>query len=423
MEYHSDGWREPTLAENLARAGVSRRDFLKYCGGLAAIFATGSTVLGPLAKASAAVVPGAITGTKIAEALGGVTKPVVVWLQLQECTGCMESTLRSGGTTVEEVVLSLLSVNYNELVMAAAGEAADHALEEANASDHILVVNGSIPTKDNGIYCAIGGKSAEQILRDSAKNASAILAVGACAVWGSVQAAKPNPTGAVGVDSIIKDKPVINVAGCPPIGEVITATVAYILTHGDLPKTDAEGRPLFAYDQRIHDSCPRRPHFDAGQYVRTFDDQGARSGWCLYHVGCKGPSTFSPCPIIQWNLRTSWPIGAGHPCIGCTEKDFFDRYTPFYRVLPKVPGLGVEATATKVGLGLVGATVAAVGVHAGVTALRNAAGKKAEAAEPLAAFGDVETVAEEPEQDLQATAEVGQDTVADAATDETGKAE
>jgi len=382
MAYQLDGWSEPTLRENLAKAGVSRRAFLGFCGGLAAVFATGTLSTG---RASAAALPANV----IAQQLGDQTKPNVVWLQLQECTGCMESALRSGGTTVEEVVLNLMSVNYNELVMAASGEAADKALADTNAEPHILVVNGSIPTKDGGIYCTIGGKSAEQVLRDAAENATAILAVGACAVWGSVQASKPNPTGAVGVDQIIKNKPVVNVAGCPPIGEVITATVAYILTHGELPKLDAEGRPLFAYDQRIHDSCPKRPHFDAGQYVRTFDDEGARNGWCLYRMGCKGPSTFSACPIFQWNMHTSWPIGAGHPCIGCTEKDFYDRFTPFYRVLPKVAGVGVEATAEKIGWGVVGATVAGVGIHAGATAIRRAASRKAAADdEPLAAFGD-----------------------------------
>lgn len=385
MSIDVGGWQEPTLGENLERAGVSRRDFMKFCSGLAAVFAAGSPIAQAIPAFAASPAP---TAEQIATQLAAVTKPIVVWLQLQECTGCMESTLRSGGTTVEEVVLSLLSVNYNELVMAAAGEAANKALDDANAQKHILVVNGSIPTKDGGIYCTIGGKSAEQVLRESAKNASAILGVGACAVFGSVQAAKPNPTGAVGVDEIIKDKPVVNVSGCPPIGEVITATIAYILTHGDLPKLDAEGRPLFAYGQRIHDSCPRRPHFDAGQYVRTFDDGGAREGWCLYDVGCKGPSTFSPCPIIQWNMHTSWPIGAGHPCIGCTEKHFFDRFTPFYNKLPQVPGLGVEATAEKVGWGLVGAVGVGVAAHAGITAVRHLADRKAVDNEPLGAFGE-----------------------------------
>lgn len=421
MTYDVSGWQEPTLAENLTRAGFQRRDFLKYCGELAAVFAVGGLALPAATAATAQASTATVTAEHIAEKLGAVKKPNVVWLQLQECTGCMESTLRSGGTTVEEAVLNLLSVNYNELVMAASGEAANKALDDTNAEPHILVVNGSIPTKDGGIYCTIGGKSAEQVLRESAAKATAVLAVGACAVWGSVQASKPNPTGAVGVDEIIKDKPVINVSGCPPIGEVITATIAYILTHDDLPKTDSEGRPLFAYDQRIHDSCPRRAHYDAGQYVRTFDDEGARNGWCLYEMGCKGPSTFSACPVIKWNLGTSWPIGAGHPCIGCTEKQFFDRFTPFYQTLPDVTGLGVEATAEKVGWGLVGATVAGVGIHAGVTALRLAGSRRhAEGSEPLQAFGDAERVwLPTPKRRVDATAPIPDGRDADAS----GKAE
>ena len=277
--------------------------------------------------------------------------------------------------------------------MAAAGDAANKALDDANLSDHILVVNGSVPTKDGGIYCTIGGKSAEQVLKDAAKNASAVLAVGACAVWGSVQASNPNPTGAVGVDQIITDKKVINVSGCPPIGEIITACVAYLLTHGEAPALDSQNRPLFAYEARIHDNCPRRAHYDAGQYVRSFDDDGARRGWCLYHMGCKGPGTFSPCPIVQWNEHTSWPIGAGHPCIGCTEKDFFDKFTPFYHELPAVPGFGVETTATKIGAGVAGVALAAVAVHAGVTAVRQSTAKKEAETEPLAAFGDEPTKA------------------------------
>mgnify|MGYP000862276555 FL=1 len=389
MSYELNGWSEPTLEGNLIRAGFDRRDFLKYCGELAAVFAVGGAVIGSATPAAAAPIPAEV----IADKLGALKKPLVVWLQLQECTGCMESTLRSGGVTIEEAILKLLSVDYNELVMQAAGDAANKVLDDTNAQPHILVVNGSIPTKDGGIYCTIGGKSAEQVLRESAKNATAILAVGACAVWGSVQASKPNPTGAVGVDEIITDKAVVNVAGCPPIGEVITATIAYVLTHGEMPDLDAQGRPLFAYDQRIHDSCPRRAHFDAGQYVRTFDDDGARNGWCLYEVGCKGPSTFAACPIIQWNEHTSWPIGAGHPCLGCTEKHFFDNYTPFYQTLPNVGGFGVESTAEAVGLGVIGVAAAGVAIHAGATAVRQAASRRsADGNEPLQAFGDSERV-------------------------------
>lgn len=373
-------WQGKTLAENLELRGVPRRDFLKMCAALAGVFAVGS----PLANTPEAA------AEEIANKLGAVKKPNVAWLQLQECTGCMESTIRSGGATVEELVLELLSVNYNDLVMAASGHAAEKALEEVNREPHILVVNGSVPMKDGGIYCTIGGKSVEQVLKEAAENATVVLAVGACAVYGSVQAARPNPTGAVGVDEIIKDKPVINVSGCPPIGEVITASLTYILTHGEAPAVDAEGRPLFAYDQRIHDSCPRRAHYDAGQFVRSFDDEGARNGWCLYEVGCKGPSTFSPCPIIQWNLKSGWPIGAGHPCIGCTEKDFFDKFTPFYKELPNARGFGIEEPVEKIGLGLIGAAAVGTAIHGGLTLFKSIPVRDSSQDEDaqLAAFGD-----------------------------------
>ena len=50
------------------------------------------------------------------------------------------------------------------------------------------------------------------------------------------------------------------------------------------------GRPKMFYGQRIHDKCYRRAHFDAGQFVEKFDDEGAKLGYCLYKVGCKGPA-------------------------------------------------------------------------------------------------------------------------------------
>ncbi len=159
-------------------------------------------------------------------------------------------------------------------------------------------MTGSIPTKDGGIYARSGGRTAQDILEEAAKGAAAIVAIGACAHWGSVQAARPNPTGAVGVRDIIKDKPVVNIAGCPPIGDVVTATVVHFLTFNRLPDLDPEGRPMFAYGARIHDQCPRRANFDAGQFVEVFDDEAARKGWCLYHVGCKGPGDVLALPDL-----------------------------------------------------------------------------------------------------------------------------
>jgi hydrogenase small subunit len=273
----------------------------------------------------------------------------------------------------------VISLDYQHTLMAAAGDAAEAALQtsmEENWGDYILLVTGSVPLEEDGIYLTIGGRTGRAILEEAAEGAAAVIAVGACAHFGSVQAARPNPTGAVGVSQIVRDKPVVTIAGCPPIADVVTATIVHYLTFNRLPQMDREGRPLFAYGARIHDQCPRRAHFDAGQFVQRFDDEAARRAWCLYEVGCKGPATFSPCPIFQWNDHTDWPIGAGHPCIGCTERNFWDTMTPFYERLPDVTGFGVERTADIIGAALAVGTAAGVTAHAVATGISRARERK-----------------------------------------------
>jgi hydrogenase small subunit len=346
----------------LEKRGVTRRQFLEFC-------AEFSLILG-LGQAAA---------PKIAQALQAVKRPPVVWLQLQECTGCVESVLRTAEPTIGDLVLDVLSLDYQHTIMAAAGSAAERALKsslQANRGNYVLVVTGSVPLNADGIYTTIGGRTAKEILEEAGAGAAAVLAVGACAHWGNIQASRPNPTGAVGVNQIITDKPVVNIAGCPPIGDVVTATVVHFLTFGKLPDLDGQGRPLFAYGARIHDQCTRRANYDAGQFVEAFDDDAARRGWCLYKVGCKGPATFSPCPIFLWNTRTSWPIGAGHPCIGCTEQYFWDAMTPFYGRLPNVAGFGVERSADILGASLALGAAAGVGVHAVATGVSRHRQKK-----------------------------------------------
>lgn len=347
-----------TLAGHLEQNGVSRRDFLAFCGEMAVILGLG-----------AAAAP------RVAHALQSVKRPVVIWLELQECTGCVESILRANDPTIGNLLLDVISLDYSDLLSAGAGHAAEEAKKAsmaANKGQYILIVTGSIPLKEHGVYNMIGGHTAHDVLLEAAAGAAAIVAVGACAHYGSVQAARPNPTGAVGVRDVIRNRPILNVAGCPPVPDVITATIIHYLTFGSMPRADAEGRPLFAYGARIHDQCPRRGHFDAGQFAHAFDDIGARQGWCLYPVGCKGPQTFSPCPITLWNMETSWPIGAGHPCIGCTEPYFWDTMTPFYQRLPNIGGGNKEMSVNKLGAALAGATAAGIAAHATWTAVSKA---------------------------------------------------
>ena len=149
-------------------------------------------------------------------------------------------------------------------------------------------------------------------------------------------------------DAVPGVRNLINLPACPANAENLTALIVHYLTFKQWPALDRLRRPLFAYGKSIHDACERRAHFDAGQYVEAFGDEGHRRGYCLYKMGCKGPTTYNACSTTRWNEGTSWPIGCGHPCIGCAEPDFWDKMAPFYRHLPSAPGFGLAGTVDKV---------------------------------------------------------------------------
>ena len=346
-------FQELSIRETVFNRGVSRRDFLKFCSVMAGALA--------LPKSGAAWIEAALTAPK---------RVPVVWLELQDCAGCSEAFLRSNNPSAADIILDVLSVDYHETIMAAAGKQAEEAKAATiKAGGYILVVEGSVSLGDNGVYCCIGGRSSEDLIREAASNAVAVVAVGNCAAFGGIPKAKPNPTQAVGVMDLITDKPVLNLPGCPLNPVNLTATVVHYLTFGALPEMDKLHRPLFAFGQLIHDNCERRGHFDAGEFVRTWGDAGHRAGWCLYQMGCKGPVSSHNCSIVKYNDGTNWPIGAGHPCIGCSEPDFWDMatYTPIQLndFLPPstYPAVGeVKGTATPEGAAV---TAGAVGVVAG----------------------------------------------------------
>jgi hydrogenase small subunit len=174
----------------------------------------------------------------------------------------------------------------------------------------------------------------------------------------------------------------VNLSGCPHNVANTAALILYYLTFGEAPGLDQYNRPLFAYGHLIHDQCERRAHFDAGRYVEKWGDDGARNGWCLYKMGCKGPQTTFNCPIVRWNDGTSWPIGAGHGCVGCASPRFWDRMSPFYERLPNVKMIGVDTTAQTIGLVAIGAVAALTAAHgAGVLIRRRSARKAAIAAD------------------------------------------
>ncbi len=301
--------RESTLMEILKQRGVSRRGFLKFCTTTASMMA-----LPP------AMVP------RIAAALEQARRPSVIWLSFQECTGCTESLTRSHTPTIEGLIFDSISLDYHHTLQAASGTAAEQAREHSMKENHgqyLLVVDGSIPMGNPG-YSTIAGISNLDMLTQAAEGAAAIVAVGSCAAFGGLPNASPNPTGAVSVSDIITDKPIINVSGCPPVPIVITGVLAHYLTFGAIPELDSLGRPKAFYGNNIHDRCYRRPFYERGQFAESFDDEGARKGWCLFKLGCKGPVTYNACATAKWNQGTSWPVESGHGCLGCSEPHFWD---------------------------------------------------------------------------------------------------
>ncbi len=309
--------QQTDFEEQLARRGISRRRFLKFCGLITATLALPAHY-----------------ATRVARAVLTAARPPLVWLEFQDCTGDTESFLRANQPGVDELLLDHLSLDYHETIMVPAGEMSKKSLVDTMTSfpgQYICVVEGSIPTQAGGIHCMIGGRTALSIAQEVCSNALATIALGTCAWDGGLAAALPNPTGAVGVkDAVPGLTPLINLPGCPANVVNLSATIVHYLTFKNWPATDERGRPEFAYDEEVHEECERHDHYEEERFVLEWGDYGHRNGWCLFRMGCKGPETHHNCPTVKWNDGTCWPIGAGHGCVGCAEARFWDRMSPFY---------------------------------------------------------------------------------------------
>jgi len=328
-----------TLGEMLTERGVSRRSFLKFASYTASIMALPATA-----------------ATAIADGLAKARRQSVIWLSFQECTGCTESITRASAPSIEDLIFDFISLDYHHTLQNASGHAAEAAREQAmeeNAGDYLVVVDGSIPLANDG-YSTIAGISNRQMFEETVANAKAIIAVGSCATFGGIPGANPNPTGAVAVSGLT-DKPVINISGCPPIPEAMTGTIAYLLSFADIPELDHLGRPKAFFGEAIHDRCYRRPFYEKGMFAKSFDDEGARQGWCLYEVGCKGPVTYNACATLKWNGGVSFPIQSGHGCLGCSEPGFWDM-GGFYKPLSTPTGDALKYAA---GAAVAGAAIGA----------------------------------------------------------------
>ncbi len=343
---------------SLKEKGVSRRSFIKWTS-----FMTAALMLPPVFR------------PMVARAAETFSRLPVVWLHFAECTGCSEAFLRSSYPNVDDVLLDTISLEYHETLMAAAGYQAEENLEKAMhdfKGKYICVIEGGIPKGLNGHYLTLGpkGKTSVEVAKEVTRDAAATICIGSCSAYGNIQAAKPNPTEAMGVGQAIGIK-TVNIAGCPPNAVNFTGTVLHYLMFGSLPAVDSLGRPVWAYGKRIHDFCERRPHYDAAEFVDEWGDAAAQKGWCLYNMGCKGPYTFANCSKVRFNDGISWPVMAGHGCIGCTEPAFWDTMAPLEKPIAEANVGGGERTVDRVGMILAGATAAGIAVHAAASAVKH----------------------------------------------------
>jgi hydrogenase small subunit len=305
------------LIDRLRQRGLSRRDFVRFCGLMAATLALPETQI-----------------PHIASAVAAASRLPVLWVEFQGCTGDTESFLRSNQPGIIDLLLDSISLDYHETVMVPAGVQAglsyDQTIQEHDGH-YLAVIEGSIPTGAGGAYCVVAGRSALSIVQEVCTHAAATIAVGSCACDGGIAAAAPNPTGAVGVRQAVPGLAnLVCLPGCPVNVVNLAATLVYYLLNDRLPEASGDGRPKFAYDKEVHELCERRSFYDQDQFVHAWGDHGHRNGWCLKEMGCKGPETKHNCPVVRWNAGQSWPVASGHPCVGCAATGFWDRMSPFY---------------------------------------------------------------------------------------------
>lgn len=364
----------PSFKENssisamLEEKGISRRDFMKWATGMAAMLSLSPAYAPFIAKAA-----------ELSDRLP------VIWLNMAECTGCSESMTRTEFPTIDSLIFDYISLEYHETLMAASGWQAEltlHQAMEKYKGRYILMIEGGIPFGNEGNFLTVGpyAQTGKDLSKEAISKSAAVFAIGTCSSFGGVQAAYPNPTNTRPL-SDVTSKTVINVPGCPPSERNIVGTLMYYVLFGSLPALDAYNRPTWAYGTRIHDLCERRGRFDAGEFVENFGDAGAKKGYCLYKVGCKGPYTFNNCSVSKFNSGVSWPIQAGHGCIGCSEPNFWDTMAPYEKPLANrkfqtvFGGMGADMSADKIGMGILAATAIGIAAHTTIMKIKDSRGE------------------------------------------------
>jgi len=185
------------------------------------------------------------------------------------------------------------------------------AIIENHSTSSILILEGSFE-KQHGL-------NIENKLIKLMNSAKVILLLGNSASYNT-----PNSDNFFNLEDEFLDHietPFIRLPGQPVSFRHLLGVLNYLVLYG-IPDLDELRRPLMFYSTSICNRCEYRGDFESGRFVEFY---GEREG-CLYLLGCKGVTTNNSCPIDKWNGTTNWCVGAGSPCVGCSEPKYPDHY-------------------------------------------------------------------------------------------------
>lgn len=308
--------------------------------------------------------------------IGPLEKVHAFWFAGMSCDGCSVSVTGAQAPSVESLLLGAHPgiprvILHHPVINVESGPHYLYAHElavkgELNAP-YVIILEGSVSDEiaahgQGGYWSGQGEEpwgeggaertvSTDEWIARLAPGAAAAIAIGTCATWGGVPAARGNPTGSMSLmDFLGKDYrsafglPVVNIPGCAPIGDNFTETVAALLYflqgYGPLPEFDELGRPAWLFGETVHRHCVRGAYYEEGEFAGEFGDPE-----CLVEIGCWGP-------VVNCNITSRGAINhvggcmnSGGACIGCTMPGFPDKFTPFYS---PPPGSKVSTTASRI---------------------------------------------------------------------------
>lgn len=259
----------------------------------------------------------------------------LVWLEGASCAGCTMAMLGASGPGLEELLAGIApglpSVRLVHPAFALeAGDRYLRSLQRATGREDgpvVLVVEGSMMDEalaGDGCFSRLGVEGARGLTISDwvdrlSREAEAVVAIGSCATWGGVPAAAGSPTGAHGVEDFLgrdfrsrAGLPVINVPGCAPNGDAFIETLVHVLLHleGLVPlELDEERRPRWLYRTPATPLPPRAAYLPDERYQPDGRVQ----------VEC-------PVPTRGWMRGIGGCAQVGGCCVGCTSRDFTDRF-------------------------------------------------------------------------------------------------